>query len=158
MNDSRPITIAPVRKSIRVNTRQERAFDVFTNGLGRWWPKHANNRPAPIKTVILEPEVGGRWYEVYEDGSETTVGTILSWQPPHRFVMSWEYTCTWKADSGVGSEVEVRFIPQGADTTLVELEHRLFERLGLEGGTKTRESVNGGWAGMLELFKADAEK
>ena len=64
MNDLRPttkgpITIAPVRKSIRVNTRQARAFDVFTDGLGRWWPKHGNNRPAPIKTVILEPRSVG---------------------------------------------------------------------------------------------------
>jgi|AraplaMF_Col_mMF_1032025.scaffolds.fasta_scaffold00123_16 uncharacterized protein YndB with AHSA1/START domain len=158
MNDPRPITIAPVRKSIRVNTRQARAFEVFTEGLGRWWPRHGNNRPAPIKTVILEPRVGGRWYEVYEDGSEQTVGAILTWEPPHRFVMSWEYTCVWKIESDVGSEVEVLFIPEGAEATRIELEHRLFERLGLEGGTKTRESVNGGWPAMLELFKAEAER
>jgi uncharacterized protein YndB with AHSA1/START domain len=158
MNDPRPITIAPVRKSIRVNTRQARAFEVFTEGLGRWWPKHGNNRPAPIKTVILEPRTGGRWYEVYEDGSEQTVGAILTWEPPHRFVMSWEYTCVAKSDSGIGSEVEVRFIAEGEDATLVELEHRLFERMGHEVGAKTRESVNGGWPLMLELFKAEAER
>ena len=163
MNDPRPvqvgpITIAPVRKSIHVHTGQARAFEVFTEGLGRWWPKHSNNRPAPIQTVVLEPEVGGHWYEVYEDGSRTMVGTILTWDPPHRFVMSWEYTCVWKSDPGIGSEVEVRFIAEGEHATLVELEHRLFERMGLEGGTKTRESVNGGWPLMLDLFKAEAER
>jgi uncharacterized protein YndB with AHSA1/START domain len=158
MNDPRPITIAPVRKSIRVNTRQARAFDVFTDGLGRWWPKHGNNRPAPIKTVALEPRVGGDWYEVYEDGSRTKVGTIITWDPPHGFVMTWEYTCVWKSDPGIGSEVEVRFIAEGDDVTVVELEHRLFERMGIEGGAKTRESVNGGWPLMLELYKAEAER
>jgi hypothetical protein len=30
------ITIAPVRKSIRVKTSQAHAFEVFTSGLGRW--------------------------------------------------------------------------------------------------------------------------
>jgi uncharacterized protein YndB with AHSA1/START domain len=30
---------APVRKSVRVNAPPERAFEVFTAGIGRWWPK-----------------------------------------------------------------------------------------------------------------------
>jgi hypothetical protein len=30
------VTIAPVRKNIRVNVGQARAFEVFTAGLGRW--------------------------------------------------------------------------------------------------------------------------
>jgi uncharacterized protein YndB with AHSA1/START domain len=158
MNDPRPITIAPVRKTIRVNTRQQRAFDVFTTGLGRWWPKHGNSRPAMIKAVILEPRVGGRWIERYEDGSEQTVGEILSWEPPHRFVMSWDYTCVGRSASGIGSELEVRFIAEGNDTTLVELDHRFFERMGVEVGAATRESVNGGWPLMLDLFKAEAER
>jgi uncharacterized protein YndB with AHSA1/START domain len=158
MNDTRPITIAPVRKSIRVGTRQARAFDVFTTGLGRWWPKHGSNRPAMIRNVVLEPRVGGRWVEHYEDGTEQTVGEILAWDPPHRFVMTWDYTCVGRSDSGIGSELEVRFIAEGENATRVELEHRLFERMGLEIGGKTRESVNGGWPLMLDLFKAEAER
>ena len=35
---TRTITIAPVRKSIRVKASQAHAFEVFTSGLGRWWP------------------------------------------------------------------------------------------------------------------------
>jgi hypothetical protein len=34
---SRTITIAPVRKTIRVKASRVHAFDVFTSGLGRWW-------------------------------------------------------------------------------------------------------------------------
>jgi|GEM_PF-5437073 len=33
------LTIAPVRKTIRVNTTQAHAFEVFTSRMGRWWPK-----------------------------------------------------------------------------------------------------------------------
>ena len=32
------VKIAPVSKSIRVNATQAHAFEVFTSGLGRWWP------------------------------------------------------------------------------------------------------------------------
>ena len=32
------VRIAPVRKSIRVAASQAHAFEVFTAGLGRWWP------------------------------------------------------------------------------------------------------------------------
>jgi uncharacterized protein YndB with AHSA1/START domain len=160
MNEPRPIrtpiTIAPVRKSIRVNTRQARAFEVFTTSLGRWWPKKSFGS-SPLKCIVFEPRVGGRWYEVGEDGSEITVGRILAWEPPQRFVVTWEVSCTWKVDPGIGSEVEVRFIAEGEDATRVELEHRLFERMGEHGAT-IREEVNGGWLGLLELFKAEAER
>ena len=158
MNDPRPIaiTIAPVRKSIRVNTRQARAFSVFTESLGRWWPKKTFGT-APLKSIVFEPRVGGRWYELGEDGAETTVGRILAWEPPQRFVVTWEVSCTWKLAPGAGSEVEVRFIAEGEDVTRVELEHRLFERMG-EPGANIREEVDGGWLGLLELFKAEAER
>jgi hypothetical protein len=57
----------------------------------------------------------------------------------------------------VSSEVEVKFTAQGPNETLVELEHRKFERLGAEGGAKMRKDVDGGWPGMLEHFRRVAE-
>jgi hypothetical protein len=39
----------------------------------------------------------------------------------------------------------------------VELEHRKFERLGAEGGASLRKDVDGGWPGILERFKREAE-
>jgi hypothetical protein len=37
---TRAITVAPVRKSIRVRATPERAFDIFTAGMSRWWNRH----------------------------------------------------------------------------------------------------------------------
>jgi len=158
MNDARLITIAPVRKSLRVNTGQAHAFDVFTAGLDRWWPKAHFIGPSSVKTLTIEPRVGGRWYELGEDGTETPVGHILVWDPPRRFVMRWEISSNWEPEPGGGTEVEVRFTAEGEGATLVELEHRLFERLGPEGGTKIRDAVDRGWPGILELLKREAEK
>ena len=132
------VTIAPVRKSIRVGTSQAHAFDVFTAGLGRWWP------------------LDGHWYELAEDGSRTNVGKIIAWEPPQRFVMTWDINSRWKPDTTVSSEVEVRFIPDGANATRVELEHRKFEQLG-EGGESVRTAVDNGWPGLLQRFKNEVE-
>src|SRR5262249_11868385 len=68
---SASITIAPVRKSIRVKAGQAHAFEVFTAGLGRWWPLNHGIGPTPRKAVVMETHLGGRWYEVAEDGSQT---------------------------------------------------------------------------------------
>jgi hypothetical protein len=45
----------------------------------------------------------------------------------------------------------------GPDATLVELEHRNFEQLGAEAGAKMRKDVDGGWPGILEDFRREAE-
>ena len=151
------ILIAPVRKSIRVSANQARAFEVFTSGLSRWWPRDKGIGKMPMTAAIMEPRLGGRWYELAEDGTQTNVGKIVVWEPPQRFVMTWDINSEWKPDSTVGSEVEVRFIAEGATATRVELEHRKFEQMGAEPGEKMRKDVDGGWPGMLERFKSEAE-
>src|SRR5215471_10269315 len=128
------ISIAPVRKTIHVKASAAHAFEVFTAGLGRWWPSNHGIGKKPIKTVAIEAHLDGRWYELSEDGTRTDVGRIIVWEPPQRFVMTWDINSEWKPDTSVSSEVEVKFIPDGADATRVELEHRKFERLGAEGG------------------------
>jgi uncharacterized protein YndB with AHSA1/START domain len=157
MTMTRTVTIAPVRKSIRVKASQAHAFKVFTSGLDRWWPRNHGIGSSPMKSVTMETRLGGRWYEQGEDGSEATVGRILAWEPPHRFVVSWDINSKWKPDTTVGSEVEVRFLADGPDATRVELEHRKFEVLGEEGGQKMRGDVDGGWPKMLEHFRTEAE-
>jgi uncharacterized protein YndB with AHSA1/START domain len=151
------ITIAPVRKSIRVKASQAHAFEVFTSGLGRWWPHTHSIGTAPVKDVVMETRLGGRWYQLGEDGSQATVGKILLWEPPNRFVISWDINSQWKADLTVSSEVEVRFVADGPDATLVELEHRKFEQMGAQAGEKMRGDVDGGWPAMLEHFRTEAE-
>ncbi|HMF20664.1 MAG TPA: SRPBCC family protein [Pseudolabrys sp.] len=150
------VKIAPVRKSIRVNVSVARAFDIFTSGIGRWWPHDKGIGKKPM-TPTIETHLGGRWYELAEDGTQTNIGKIIVWEPPTRFVVTWDINSQWKSDTTVSSEVEVKFIPDGANATRVELEHRKFEQMGAEPGEVMRQSVDGGWPGMLERFKSEAE-
>ena len=111
----------------------------------------------PRKTTVLETRLGGRWYDVSEDGSEANVGKVLVWEPPHRFVVSWDINSKWKPDTTVGSEVEIRFVADGPEATIVELEHRKFEQMGAEAGESMRRDVDGGWPDILQHFKTAAE-
>lgn len=154
---TKTFAIAPVRKTLIVNANQAHAFDVFTSRLDSWWPKSHGIGATPVKQSFIEPRKGGRWYTTHDDGSETVVGHMRVWEPPHRIVFSWEVSADWKPDPSVASEVEIRFTAQNAGTTRVELEHRNFEALGQQGGEKMRGSVDGGWSGLLEIFRKHAE-
>jgi len=148
------IAIAPVRKTLVVNATPQQAFEVFTAGIDRWWPKSHGIGTAPVRESVIEPFEGGRWFTRHEDGSEAVIGHVRVWQPGERFVVGWEIGPDWKPDGRVAlaSEVEVRFVPEDAGRTRVELEHRNFERMGAEGGAKMRQDVGGGWPKLLELF------
>jgi uncharacterized protein YndB with AHSA1/START domain len=149
--------IAPVRKSILVKAPVGHAFDVFTNGLSRWWPLDHGVGKQPIQKVLIEPRLGGRWLEISEDGTETAVATIIHWEPPHRLVMLWQINAQWKPDATMKSEVDIRFIPDGPDAARVELVHNKFEAMGAEAGASMRRDVDGGWPGLLERYAKLAE-
>lgn len=152
------IKIAPVHKTIVVQSTPAEAFEVFTAGINRWWPKTHGIGSSPLRESIIEPYVGGRWYSTCEDGTEVVVGHVRVWQPAERFVVGWEINAKWKPDARVAfaSEVEVRFLPEGSGSTRVELEHRDFERMGAADGTTMRAAVDGGWPGLLALFATEA--
>jgi len=150
--------IEAVRKSVRVKAPIERAFDVFTNGLTRWWPHDHGVGKRPIQKVLMEPRLGGRWLEISADGTETPVATITLWEPPHRLVMVWQINARWKPDMAMKSEVDIRFSADGPGATLVELVHHKFETMGAEAGASMRRDVDGGWPGLLERFVAEAER
>ncbi len=122
MNNTQPVQ--PVRKRITVAANQSRTFEVFTQHMARWWAKSHSINQSPIEEIVIEPEVGGRWFERGTDGSECQWGSVLLWEPPTRVVLSWQITQAWQFDPSLVTEVDVRFIAEG-DNTTVELEHRL---------------------------------
>jgi uncharacterized protein YndB with AHSA1/START domain len=149
-----------VRKTILVNAPQAHAFAVFTEHLGDWWPLQSHHIGAqPAQTAIVEPRAGGRWFERAADGSECDWGRVLIWEPPHRLVLSWDIGADWKQSPALGTEVDVRFIPEGPETTRVELEHRRLERYA-DKATEMRTifDSDGGWGMLLGAFARAAAK
>ena len=149
---------AAIKKTVTVRATPEKAFEIFTAGFDRWWPRSHHIGASPLKTAILEPGVGGRWYSVHEDGSESPWGDVLAWDPPRRLIVAWRISHEWGYDPNLLTEVAVSFTPVGEGETRVELEHRNLERFGdSEAAAATRVSMDGGWGMILDGFKAVTE-
>ena len=152
-------TTQAVSHSVLVPLDQDAAFELFTEGFDRWWPKervHLSERPC--EAVVLEPVAGGRWYERADDGSECEWGFVREVDRPRRILMAWQLDPEWKfnPDPTRATEVEVTFDAEG-DATLVTLEHRGFEVHGAPGADM-REAVSSeeGWAEHLEHYRTAA--
>lgn len=145
--------------TVVVETTPRRAFDVFTKGFATWWPldtHHIGEQDAV--DAVLEPRVGGRWFERAADGTECDWGSVLVWEPPTRLVLAWQLNpdFAYDPDTTLATEVEVRFVADGA-ATRVELEHRGFSVHGERGDAmRTAVGSEGGWKGLLTRFAAAA--
>jgi uncharacterized protein YndB with AHSA1/START domain len=149
---------AAIRKSLTVAAPPQKAFSVFTDGFDRWWPKSHTIGTATLKTAIIEPRQGGRWYGVDENGHEDDWGEVLAWEPPDRLLLAWRINGKWTYDASLLTEIEVLFKATADGGTQVEFEHRHLERMG-EGAAEARAAMDspGGWGGILEGFKQAAE-
>jgi len=154
---NRTITVAPVRKTVRVNAAAAHAFETFASGIGRWWPATHTIGTSPVRDVVIEPRAGGRWYERGQDGSECDWGVVLAWEPPGRLLLGWQLDAEFRRNPATATEVELRFIAESPTVTRVELEHRGLERLG-ESAEILRGKIDapGGWTGVLERYRAAA--
>jgi uncharacterized protein YndB with AHSA1/START domain len=148
-----------VRKVMSVNAPPTTAWRVFTEMMGTWWPL-AIYKIGKAKAVdaVIEPHVGGLWYERGEDGSTCNWGSVLSWEPPSRLVLSWDITADWQYDPNLKTEIEVRFIADGATGTRVVLEHRRLDRYGARRDEmRAIFDTEGDWGRLLEAFARVAE-
>jgi uncharacterized protein YndB with AHSA1/START domain/uncharacterized damage-inducible protein DinB len=150
---------APVKRSVTVKASIEHAFKVFTDGFDTWWPRSHHIGKQPMVKAVIETHAGGRCFGREADGNECDWGKVLTWEPPHRFVLAWQIDPNWQYEPDLqkASEVEVRFTAEPGGLTRVDLEHRHFERHG-EGAGKVRTGVDsaGGWGGLLQTFAARA--
>jgi uncharacterized protein YndB with AHSA1/START domain len=142
MNDA--LVIEVVRKTVTVDCSVEEAFRIFTADAMSWWPVESHSLHGTVKEIVFEAREGGEVYEISEDGERGHWATVLAWEPPSRLVLAWEVS------PGVrGTEVEVRFEPEG-EQTRTELEHRGWELA--EGATEKRDNYDSGWEFVLGKY------
>jgi uncharacterized protein YndB with AHSA1/START domain len=153
------ITPAPIRKTVHVTAPPDRAFTFFTQRMGRWWPRAHTLLGAPQQDVVIEPRLGGRWYERGVDGSEYDWGRVLAWEPPERIVLAWQLDADWHYDPDLITEVEVRFVAVEAEATRVEVEHRRLENYGARAA-ETRERLDSpdAWRSTLDRYAEIASR
>jgi hypothetical protein len=116
-----------LRRSIAVACPAEHAFRVFTERMSDWWPFEGHSIFDGDATIVWEPQVGGRVYERSSGGEEGLWGTIVAWDPPRSFAM------TWHPGRGeeTAQELAVTFTEEGGRTR-VDLVHTGWERVGAD--------------------------
>lgn len=140
--------ITALVKRIEVATTPETAFRVFTEEMQSWWPMDTHSiGEDKVAAIVVDPREGGRITERWHDGTEYEWAIFTTWDPPRRFVMDWRPNPDPRRPY---TEVEVSFT-QADDVTIVELQHRGWERLGAEAAD-ARESYDTGWDAVLSRF------
>lgn len=149
-----------IRHQIEIDLPIDRAFAAFHEQWDKIKPHEHNPHSSPIVESVFEPRVGGHLYDRFADGTESRWSRVLDFEPPHRFVISWDLSPQWQLETDPArcSEVEVRFTAIDGDHTRVDLEHRNLDRHG-EGWEGVRNGVDAadGWPLYLQRFAALAD-
>jgi uncharacterized protein YndB with AHSA1/START domain len=144
-----------VRREIVVDVPPARAFELFTAEMTSWWPPAHHIGSAPIAEIIVGPRTGGRWFTRHQDGTETSTGSVVTWDPPTRLVLTWQVGTDWKFHQDLITTIELRFEPAGDGRTRVWLEHRDLDAFGADAAEmkKTFEDP-GAWTTTLAAYAA----
>jgi Activator of Hsp90 ATPase homolog 1-like protein len=146
----------PARQATTVRSDIGHTFDTFVATIGTWWPRPFSAGHHRVRDITMHQQPGGPVYETWDDGTEVDWGTLTTWEPPQRFVMTWNGT-------PAPTEVEVTFTALGPALTRVAVEHRGWEALtdeqlskdcALPGGYNSG-AYSAGWATILSSL-ADA--
>ena len=131
--------LPPLVKSVIVAAPPERAFDLFTAGMGQWWPLATHSVGQHSATsVVMECHVGGRIVETVDDGSTHVWGTLTEWSPSTQLAFTWHPG----QPEPEATLVTVTFRPQG-DQTEVQLVHTGWEVR--PDGARARSGYDTGW-------------
>ncbi len=140
-------TIAPIIKQVTVNIPVEAAFHLFTEKAGSWWPLASHSVAGDDAiTCILEGKVGGRFYEVVNDGSEHDWGKVLEWEQNKKVVLMFH------PGRPVETAGDVEFLfEENGNGTLITLTHSGWEHCG-EKAQSMRDGYDKGWDFVLGKF------
>lgn len=155
----------PIRRSVVTGCDVERAFRLFTEEIGTWWPVQTHSRAVSdfegegvkVERIEFQTREGGQVLEHMSNGQALPWGEVIVWDPPSRFVLAWQPGFSERPPT----ELEIRFSTADGGGTLVELEHRGWERLGDEAAAEVARLYGdyaAGWGLTLERFRAAAEE
>jgi len=147
-----------VQHEIEVAIPADKAFDLFAARMTDWWPADHHIGSAPIQEIVIEPRAGGRWYTRHTDGSETSTGYVVAWEPPSRLVITWQIGADWQYHDDMVTTLELQFTEVSSDRTLVRLEHRDLEGYGpATDQMRSMFDSDDAWPKTLAAYAAEAE-
>lgn len=137
-----------IRKSIRVERPPDISFSVFCGAIGEWWPKGPSFNGKVLADMIIEGQIGGRFFERYADGTEYEIGRITAYEPPALVGFTWRAP-SWDRPT----QVQIRFTAEGSGTR-VDLEHSGWEEA--DDIREARKNYDTGWDFVLGQYQSRA--
>jgi hypothetical protein len=125
----------------------QHAFAVYTGRIGEWWDPNYSANAVTLRTVTIEPEVGGRVFATHDDFGTHDWGEVTVWEPERRFA----HTFTLAQDPGAPTEVSADFVDVEGGCTL-----RLAHGGWTEANAADRAKFND-WPVLLDRFAELAE-
>jgi uncharacterized protein YndB with AHSA1/START domain len=104
-----------IKKSVVLRCSPERAFVLFTEHAGAWWP--AERRHTRDASSEIRLEAVGRFFERASDGTEVELGVVRAFEPASRLMLDW-YPGTGP-DNPTQVEVTFEAIDTGTRVTIV---------------------------------------
>jgi uncharacterized protein YndB with AHSA1/START domain len=153
--------VEPIRRTVSVQCDLERAFKVFTEGMGSWWPLELYSRAVSefagehvqAERLEFQARLEGSILEHLSDGRTLPWGEVIAWEPPHRVVMAWRPHSLPEPPT----EIEATFTAHG-NATVVQIEHRGWELLSDGFRAQLYDVYVRGWITTLERFVTFADR
>ncbi|MGE0310809.1 MAG: SRPBCC domain-containing protein [Lautropia sp.] len=102
-----------IDKSVILACGPERAFELFTEQAGLWWPAARRHSKDPDSTIRMEAT--GRFYERASDGTEVELGIVRHFELGRRLMLDW-YPGTGPQ---APTRVEITFEPVDGGTKVI---------------------------------------
>jgi uncharacterized protein YciI len=135
--------VPPIRREILVDADPAAAFEVFTAGLGQWWPLEELSVHGKGTAVAFEDE---QIVERSADGEIAVWGTVTRWEPPDAVAFTWHPG----QPAERASHVVVTFAAAGTQT-LVRLEHAGWDVFA--DPAAARAEYDHGWPVVLDQYQ-----
>jgi uncharacterized protein YndB with AHSA1/START domain len=100
--------------------------------------------------LVLEAEVGGRFFERASSGEEAELGTVLVCEPPHRISYTWRPGAITEP-----TRVDIHFQRQGGETVVEVLHSEADSKLG-DAWPERVALFTRGWTHVLAAFQEAA--
>ena len=99
----------------------DRAFAVFADRTGDWWPRDYSWAKDNLDTMVIEARMRGRCFERSKDGAVAIWGTVLACSRPEHLVIAWQIRPdrSPEPEEGMASRVDIRFVGRDGKTDVV---------------------------------------
>lgn len=138
-----PAGVIQTEPELSIAASPDAVWKALIEDINQWWLPDFHVA-GPDSTVILEPHVGGRFYEENADGSGVFGMSVVTIQPPERLIMTGTIAPPWGGPATSVFSVELA-VAEGPKT-VVRASDYIYGKV----DTKLHKSLSDGWKYLFE--------